>query len=139
VQAAEKARGGTTASSPAKTPPPDAFFKSRLTSSFYNTDAAYVGAYVIRPAPTSVLVVTAKAPTFPAGSHPAPWPAAGVDRRYWSMCIGVGTGKLPTVVNKLPDGQVDYGCRADQQTKVNAAGDYTYVIARKPSGRPSPG
>jgi hypothetical protein len=44
------------------------------------------------------------------------------------MCIGVGSGKLPTVVNKLPDGQVDYGCRADEQTKINAAGDYTYVI-----------
>jgi hypothetical protein len=49
VQAAEKARVGTTPSSPAKTPPPDAFFKSRLTSGFDNTDAAYVGAYVIRP------------------------------------------------------------------------------------------
>jgi hypothetical protein len=135
VQAAEKAPAGTTPT-PATTPPPDAFFKSQLTSGFDNVDAAYVGAYVIRPAPTDVLVVTAKAPTFPAGSHPAPWPAPGVDVRYWSMCIGTGTSKLPTVVNTLPTGQVDEGCRADDQTVVNAAGDYTYVIgseAQRPS------
>lgn len=128
VRAAEKATGGTPRSSPAKVPPPDVFFKSQLSSGFDNVDAAYVGAYVIRPAPTEVLVVTAKAPTFPAGSHPVPWPAPGVDMRYWSMCIGVGTSKLPTVVNKLPDAQVDHGCRADEQTKVNATGDYTYVV-----------
>ena len=128
VQAAEKAPVGTTRSSPAKTPPPDVFFKSRLTSGFDNTDAGYVGAYVIRPAATEVLVVTAKAPAFPAGSHPVPWPAPGADVRYWSICIGVGTSKLPTVVNKLHGGQVNYGCRADEQTKVNAAGDYAYVI-----------
>ena len=128
VPAAERAPGGRPRSSPPPTPPPDAFFKSRLMNGFDNVDAAYVGAYVVRPAPTDVLVVTAKAPTFPAGSHPSPWPAPVVDMRYWSMCVGVGTSKLPTVVNKLPDGQVDYGCRADQQTKVNAAGDYAYVI-----------
>ncbi len=99
-----------------------------MSSGFDNVDAASVGAYVMRPAPSEVLVVTAKAPTFPTGSHPAPWPAPGVDIRYWSMCIGSGTSKLPTVVNRLPGGQVGYGCRADDQTKVNAAEDYTYVI-----------
>lgn len=128
VQAAEKAPTGTPRSSPTKTPPPDTFFKSLVSSGFDNVDAGYVGAYVIRPAATDVLLVTAKAPTSPAGSHPAPWPAPGVDVRYWSMCVGVGTGKLPTVVNKLSDGQVDYGCRADEQTNIDAAGDYAYVI-----------
>ena len=128
VQPAEKAPSGTPRSSPPTTPPPDTFFKSLVSSGFDNVDAGYVGAYVIRPAPTEVLLVTAKAPTFPAGSHPSPWPAPGVDIQYWSMCIGAGTSRLPTVVNKLPDGQVDYGCRADEQTKVNAAGHYTYVI-----------
>jgi hypothetical protein len=44
------------------------------------------------------------------------------------MCIGVGTSTLPTVANTLPNGEVDYGCRADEQTAVNAAGDYVYVI-----------
>jgi hypothetical protein len=48
--------------------------------------------------------------------------------QYWSMCIAVGTSTLPTVVNLLPGGQVDDGCRADDATKVNAAGGYNYVI-----------
>lgn len=128
VQPAEKTPVGTARSSPTKTPPADTFFKSLVSSGFDNVDAAYVGAYVIRPAPSDVLLVTAKAPTFPAGSHPSPWPAPRVDIRYWSMCIGAGTSRLPTVVNKLPGGRLDYGCRADEQTKVNADGDYTYVI-----------
>ena len=48
--------------------------------------------------------------------------------QYWSMCIGVGQGTVPTVVNQLPGGHVDYGCRADEATTINAAGDYNYVI-----------
>jgi len=32
------------------------------------------------------------------------------------------------VVNRLAGGGTDYGCRADQATRLNAAGDYTYVI-----------
>jgi hypothetical protein len=35
---------------------------------------------------------------------------------------------VPTVVNPLPGGGTDYGCRADDATKLDAAGDYTYVI-----------
>jgi hypothetical protein len=74
------------------------------------------------------VVVTAKAPTFAPGSHPSPWPARGEDVRYWSMCIYVGTRNVPTVANTLPGGGTDYGCRADEATRLNAAGDYTYVI-----------
>jgi hypothetical protein len=48
--------------------------------------------------------------------------------RYWSMCIGVGTSMVPTVVNTLHAGETDYGCRADDATKLDAAGDYTYII-----------
>jgi hypothetical protein len=95
---------------------------------FANADATYALAYVIRPPAGDVLIVTAKAPTFPPGSHPSPWPQTSEDMRYWSMCIGVGIRSLPTVVNHLPGGQTDYGCRADQQTTLNAAGDYAYVI-----------
>jgi hypothetical protein len=73
------------------------------------------------------VVVTAKAPTFPPGSTPLPWPRPGADMRYWSMCVALGTIDLPTVANTLPDGQADYGCRADEQTKL-AGGDYAYVI-----------
>ncbi len=75
-----------------------------------------------------MVVVAAKAPTFAPGSHPSPWPTRGEDVRYWSMCIAVGTRRLPTVVNALPGGGTDYGCRADEATRLNPAGDYTYVI-----------
>jgi hypothetical protein len=75
-----------------------------------------------------VVVVTAKAPTFAPGSHPSPWPASGEDVRYWSMCVGVGIRLVPVVANKLPGGGTDYGCRADEATRLNAAGDFTYVI-----------
>ena len=93
-----------------------------------NADTAYAVAYLIRPPAPDVVVVTGKAPTFAPGSHPSPWPGPGEDVRYWSMCILAGTAKLPTVANKLPGGGTDYGCRADEATRLNAAGDYTYVI-----------
>ncbi len=44
------------------------------------------------------------------------------------MCIGVGIQSLPTVVNTLPDGTTDDGCRADEATKINSNGYYIYVI-----------
>jgi hypothetical protein len=95
---------------------------------FANADSAYLEAYLIRPAASDVVVVTAKAPTSPHSLHPTPWPDPNDDMRYWSMCIGVGTNKLPAVVNTLPDGTTDDGCRADNATKTNPHGDYTYVI-----------
>jgi hypothetical protein len=93
-----------------------------------NADTAYAVAYLIRPPAPDVVIVTAKAPTFAPGSHPSPWPAPGEEVRYWSMCILAGTAKLPTIANKLSGGGTDYGCRADEATRLNAAGDYTYVI-----------
>jgi hypothetical protein len=44
------------------------------------------------------------------------------------MCLATGTTGLPTVANTLPSGQTDYGCRADDETARDAAGDYTFVI-----------
>ena len=94
-----------------------------------NTDTSYALAYFAHRATSSdVVVVRAKAPTSASGSHPAPWPNPRMDMRYWSMCIATGTADLPTVVNTLPSGQTDDGCRADEATARNAAGDYTYVI-----------
>jgi hypothetical protein len=93
-----------------------------------NVDTSYALAYLIRPPSADVVVVTAKAPTFAPGSHPSPWPSRGEDMRYWSMCVGVGIPHIPVVANKLPGGGTDYGCRADEATRLNAAGDYTYVI-----------
>jgi hypothetical protein len=93
-----------------------------------NVDTSYVLAYLVRPSAPDVVVITAKAPTFARGSHPSPWPAQGEDVRYWSMCIGLLAPPIPVVANNLPGGGTDYGCRADEATRLNAAGDYTYVI-----------
>jgi len=126
--APEKAPGGQGATGQSGVPPPDAFYKPNFQNGVANADTAYVWAYVVRPPASDVLVVSAKAPTYAPGASPSPWPAAGQDMRYWSMCIGVGTSTLPTVVNTLPGGETDYGCRADDATKLDAAGNYTYVI-----------
>jgi hypothetical protein len=130
MQLPEKPPAGTAPAATGTPPLANAFFKVALTkyeSALANADSAYALAYIVRPLRTDVVVVTAKAPTFTPGSNPLPWPQASVEMRYWSMCIGVGAGSLPTVVNRLPGGQTDYGCRADDQTKL-ADGYYAYVI-----------
>jgi hypothetical protein len=104
------------------------FFKEAFDALTPNVDAAYVLAYLVPPGPGDVVVIRAKAPTYAAGDHPSPWPAANEDVRYWSMCVGLATGVLPTVVNPLPGGGTDAGCRADDQTRLNAAGEYAYVL-----------
>ncbi len=115
----------------AQPPAPGEFYKPG--SAFYagglaNSDASYLEAYLVRPQPADVVVISAKAPTFPPGAEPSPWPKADEDVRYWSICIAELTRTVPTVANKLPNGQTDYGCRADQVTAINAAGDFVYVI-----------
>ena len=123
---------GTGGSGAAAPPPPQLEFykpaQSTNNAGLANTDTAYAWAYLVRPPAPDVVVVTAKAPTFAPGGHPSPWPARGEDVRYWSMCIYVGIRNVPTVANTLPGGGTDYGCRADEATRLNAAGDYTYVI-----------
>jgi len=122
--------GGSGAAAP---PPPQLEFFKPSPSTFNdaglaNTDTSYVLAYLVRPPAPDVVLVTAKAPTFAPGSHPSPWPARGEDVRYWSMCIGLLAPHTPVVANKLPGGGTDYGCRTDEATRLNPAGDYTYVI-----------
>jgi len=128
--AASAGAGGPGTAAP---PPPQLEFYKPAQSTFNNAglanvDTSYALAYLIRPPSADVVVVTAKAPTFAPGSRPLPWPARGEDVRYWSMCVGVGIRLVPLVANKLPGGGTDYGCRADEATRLNAAGDYTYVI-----------
>ena len=115
----------------AAVPPPLEFYKAQQSfnnAGLANVDTSHVYAYLVRPPTPDVVVVTGKAPAFAPGSHPSPWPARGEDVRYWSMCMGVLIRLVPLVANKLPGGGTDYGCRADEATRLNAAGDYTYVI-----------
>jgi hypothetical protein len=107
---------------------PAEFYVPAFGGGLANADTAYVAAYLIRPPAPDVVVITGKAPTFPSGNHPSPWPQAGKDMRYWSICTGVGIAHLPTVANALPGGRADYGCRADEATALNSAGEYAYVI-----------
>jgi hypothetical protein len=93
-----------------------------------DADIGYLFAGVIPPASGDVLVIRAKAPTAPGGMSPTPWPSPGEDVQYWSLCVDVDLSTLPVVVNKLPDGKVDYGCRYDGQTAIDASGYYTYVV-----------
>lgn len=122
-----------TGSSPAA-PAQLQFFRPRAQGlfnyDFPNTDSVYLLTYFVAPSPGSVVVIQAKVPMTPAGDHPSPWPAAMTDLRYWSMCVypDLGTAGLPLVVNHLPDGTTDLGCRYDHQAKLNAAGQYTFVI-----------
>ncbi len=129
-----KARGATapiSSTSHATAPPaPGVFYgmpAAEYVAGLADADTAYADAYIIRPPADDVMVVTAKAPTFPPSNAPSPWPQAGVDMRYWSMCIFLATRGSPTVANALPNGQTDYGCRDDYQTRL-VDGDYAYVI-----------
>ncbi|WP_239307826.1 MULTISPECIES: hypothetical protein [unclassified Frankia] len=95
---------------------------------FPNLDNAYLSASVTPPADGSVLVVHGKAPRTPTGDDPAPWPAADADIRYWSLCDNLAKPPLPVVVNTLPDGSIDYGCRADDATSLDSSGYYTFAV-----------
>ncbi len=128
---APAATAPTSSTSHATAPPaPGVFFgmpAAEYISGLADASTAYAEAYMIRPPADDVMVVTAKAPTFPPSNAPSRWPQTGVDMRYWSMCIFIGTRGSPTVANPLPNGQTDYGCRDDYQTRLTD-GQYAYVI-----------
>jgi hypothetical protein len=90
-------------------------------------DIAYLSATVVSPQNGDVLVIRAKAPTTPNGNDPAPWPAPGDEVRYWSICDDLRPPPTPVVVNRLPDGKVDDGCRYDSQVTLQN-GYYTIVV-----------
>lgn len=93
-----------------------------------NADSAYLIASVIPPSDGDVLVIRGKAPTTAIGTHPAPWPGWREDMRYYSMCVNLDEQPFPLVVNPLPSGKVDDGCRHDTTTRLDARGYYTYVV-----------
>ena len=91
-------------------------------------DTAYVLAYLVPPGVDDVAVIRAKAATHATGDDPSSWPGPAEDVRYWSMCIGLATWVLPTVMDPQPSGGTDDGCRADDQTTLDAGGEFTYVL-----------
>jgi hypothetical protein len=93
-----------------------------------NADTGYVNAYVRPPHNGDVMVIRGKAPTAPVGSDPSPWPAPGADLQYWSLCVNLYQRQQPVVLNDLPDGQADFGCRHDSQVRLDPDGYYTFVV-----------
>jgi hypothetical protein len=113
-------------------PPPMKFFRASAesTNSFFpNVNNAYVSA-LIRPVAGTVVVVRGKAPTTPSGTSPVPWPQAGLQLRYFSLCNNVYRSPWPVVANPIAGGGTEYGCAADYQTTLNKAGEYAYVVAK---------
>ncbi len=92
----------TPASSRTRRLAPLEFFRAAFQTYFPNPETAYLLAYTTPPAASQVVVVTGKAPTFPPGAHPSIWPSASDQVRYWSMCVNIGEGTDPVVVNDLP-------------------------------------
>jgi hypothetical protein len=92
-----------------------------------NPDTGYLSGWILPPSGTNVAVIRAKAPTTPAGAHPALWPA-GTQLRYWSMCAYLPILLAPVVQNTLADGSKDIGCHSDADTVTDAAGYYTFVL-----------
>lgn len=93
-----------------------------------DSDTGYLYAFVSPPGNGDVVVIRGKAPTTPGGASPSPWPAPGVDLQYWSLCDDVLLPNQPVVVNHLPDGTTDYGCRYDSQVSLDNDGYYTFVL-----------
>ncbi|MCX4090973.1 hypothetical protein [Nocardia sp. alder85J] len=96
---------------------------------FPNVDNAYLSATFTPPADGRVMVVRGRAPKAPAGTEPTVWPpGSGTDVRYFSFCTNLAMLPGPVVVNPAADGSADNGCRTDEQTALDAAGDYTFVV-----------
>jgi hypothetical protein len=93
---------------------------------FPNVDNAYVSA-LTQPEPGRVLVIRGKLPASPSGdqsTHPVPWPAAGSQLRYWSICNNLYLEPYPVT-----------SCAADYQLKTDSQGYYT-VVASATADRP---
>src|SRR5690606_27474985 len=136
IASADDAVAPTPLAAPAALPGESWFYRppnEEFVGGFPNADSAYVGATaIVPPAEREVVVVRGKAPRHPHGLLPSPWPAPGeLDVRYWSMCTYTFTSldpdgnpvlSFPLVVNHLPDGSVDYGCRHDDITALDDDG-----------------
>ncbi|MEV6595541.1 hypothetical protein AB0M36_01600 [Actinoplanes sp. NPDC051346] len=95
---------------------------------FPNPDSGYLSTWVTPPDAETVVVVRGRAASSPDQPHPHPWPQRGDDMRYWSLCTNLRFPRFPVVVNHLPNGETDPGCRHDDVAAVDLGGDYTFVI-----------
>jgi hypothetical protein len=93
-----------------------------------DSNDAYLTAFFDPPGHGEVVVVRGLAPTAPRGSSPSPWPAPGLDLQYWSLCDDVFLPANGVVMNRLPDGRTDYGCRYNSQVRLDRQGYYTFVV-----------
>ncbi len=131
-KALDRGSEGTSPCRATECPPALKFFRASAaaTNSFFpNVDNAYVSA-LFRPLPGKVIVVRGKAPTSPSGTSPVPWPEQSLQLRYWSLCNNVYRSPWPVVANAEAGGGTEYGCVPNYETKLNAAGEYAYVVAR---------
>lgn len=99
-----------------------------VVSAFPNIDNAYLRYSIIPPTDDRVLVIRGKAPRTPAGDAPTAWPNPDLDARFYSLCTYPSVLPGPVTRNPLPGNTFDEGCRNDDQTAVDAAGYYTYVV-----------
>lgn len=118
-------------------PPRLAFFRATAAATnavFPNSATAYVSA-IMRPRSGRVVVVRGKAPRTPArpapGTEPVVWPQQRYQLRYFSLCTNLYRRPWPVVLNTVPSGATDPGCRADNETAVDGKGRYHYVVARE--------
>jgi hypothetical protein len=96
-------------------------------SGWANPDNGYLTAGTNAPGGANVVVMRGKAPTVPAGDHPAPWPSSA-QVRFWSACVYTPLPLWSLVSNTLADGSRDYGCRHDESTTLDSSGYYTFVL-----------
>jgi hypothetical protein len=129
-----KLQGGSSGTSPCRgsaCPPAMQFFRATASTTnafFPNVDNAYVSA-LFRPRPGKVIVVRGAGATVPAGTSPVPWPQPSLQLRYWSLCNNIYRKPWPVVANPEPGGGVDYGCAYDDETTLDADGNYAFVVA----------
>jgi hypothetical protein len=123
--------GGTSPCRGSTCPPPLEFFRAKASTTnafFPNVDNAYVSA-LFRPVAGTVIVVRGKAATTPPGTSPVPWPQSDLQLRYWSLCNNIYRSPWPVVANPESGGGTEYGCAADLETHLDAAGEYAFVVA----------
>ncbi|WBB80541.1 hypothetical protein O7606_03900 [Micromonospora sp. WMMD882] len=93
-----------------------------------NPDNAYLGTWLTAPGADQVVVIRGRAPRPVSGTHPGVWPRRHTDVRYWSMCTNLGGQYKPVVINRFADAPTSYGCRYDDDTRLDHHGYYTYVL-----------